>query len=199
MKIFDTIFEIKEENAQKIVRHFPVFVTPNFLTWGRILLLPLLLILIWTNLYITALIIFVFAYLLDFLDGPLARARGQITDFGALFDPFADKIIFLPVLLMLGHKALAIPILATIFILEIILIILALILRPIAVKLKFKIKLGANIYGKTKMFFQVMGVIFLFLTPYAGLFTQIACIIFLFAIIFAMASIIEHIFSIRRK
>ena len=148
--------------------------------------------------YIIALIIFVFAYLLDFLDGPLARARGQITDFGALFDPFADKIVFLPVLLILGHKILAIPILATIFILETILVLLVLVLRPLATKLKFKTKLGANIYGKAKMLFQVLGVIFLFLTPRADLFTQIACIIFLFAIIFAMASIIEHIFSIRR-
>ena len=198
MRILDTIFDFKEHNTQKIVKHFPAFITPNFLTWLRVFLLPVIIIFILTNSYTLALIVFIIAYLLDFLDGPLARTRGQVTDFGALLDPFADKIVFLPVLLAIGYKALAMPILATIFALELILIILALILKPIAAKLKFKIKTGANIYGKTKMFFQVLGMIFLFLGPRADLYAQIASVIFLFAIIFAIASIIEHIFSIRR-
>jgi len=40
-----------------------------------------------------AFLIFVLATLTDYLDGVLARRLGQITDFGKLMDPLADKVL----------------------------------------------------------------------------------------------------------
>jgi phosphatidylglycerophosphate synthase len=40
-----------------------------------------------------ALVLFCAAAITDFLDGKIARARGLITNFGALMDPLADKIM----------------------------------------------------------------------------------------------------------
>ncbi|HAJ57159.1 MAG TPA: CDP-diacylglycerol--glycerol-3-phosphate 3-phosphatidyltransferase [Candidatus Omnitrophica bacterium] len=46
-----------------------------------------------------AFVLFLLACLTDFLDGRLARSRGQITDFGKIMDPVADKILVLGVFL----------------------------------------------------------------------------------------------------
>lgn len=42
-----------------------------------------------------ALLIFILASVTDWLDGHIARTRNQITDFGKLMDPIADKILVL--------------------------------------------------------------------------------------------------------
>lgn len=46
-----------------------------------------------------AFILFILACVTDLLDGWLARRRGQITDFGKIMDPVADKILVLGVFL----------------------------------------------------------------------------------------------------
>ena len=43
--------------------------------------------------YIISFIIFSLAMLTDFIDGKIARNKNQITTFGKIFDPLADKII----------------------------------------------------------------------------------------------------------
>jgi len=44
---------------------------------------------------VTALTIFIFAALSDFLDGLIAHRKNMVTDFGRLMDPIADKILVL--------------------------------------------------------------------------------------------------------
>lgn len=46
-----------------------------------------------------ALALFLAACITDFLDGWLARTRGEITDFGKIMDPVADKVLVLGVFL----------------------------------------------------------------------------------------------------
>lgn len=50
---------------------------------------------------LAALILFLLATLTDWVDGKLARKWGQITEFGALWDPIADKLLILGTLFCL--------------------------------------------------------------------------------------------------
>ena len=69
---------------------------PNLLTLFRILLVPLLVVILLTEVNgkePIALAVFLVASLTDFLDGFLARRRREITRLGKLLDPAADKIL----------------------------------------------------------------------------------------------------------
>jgi CDP-diacylglycerol--glycerol-3-phosphate 3-phosphatidyltransferase len=69
---------------------------PNALTLFRIFLVPFLVVVLLTKFdgrEIVALAIFLIATATDFLDGWLARRRGEITTLGTLLDPIADKLL----------------------------------------------------------------------------------------------------------
>src|SRR2546428_10246422 len=69
---------------------------PNALTLLRIFLVPFLVVVLLTKFEgreIVALAIFLLATATDFLDGWLARRRGEITTLGTLLDPIADKLL----------------------------------------------------------------------------------------------------------
>jgi CDP-diacylglycerol--glycerol-3-phosphate 3-phosphatidyltransferase len=69
---------------------------PNKLTLLRIFMIPLFLIFFFGSMahnYLWAFLTFVLAALTDMLDGMLARKWGQLTDFGKLMDPLADKLL----------------------------------------------------------------------------------------------------------
>lgn len=74
---------------------------PNILTTFRIVLVPLLGYMMHLGEYVPAAIIFIAAVLTDFLDGFLARKFNQVTNFGKVMDPVADKLLVLTALLML--------------------------------------------------------------------------------------------------
>ncbi len=77
---------------------------PNILTLLRMILIPVFVAIYFTGLpnwnYIAA-IIFIGAAITDWLDGYLARKWNQISDFGKLWDPIADKLLVLAALLVL--------------------------------------------------------------------------------------------------
>ena len=70
-----------------------VWTIPNVLTMIRLILIPVFVVLFFSGLRKAALAVFVAASLTDMLDGYLARKLNQITDFGKLFDPLADKLM----------------------------------------------------------------------------------------------------------
>jgi CDP-diacylglycerol--glycerol-3-phosphate 3-phosphatidyltransferase len=79
---------------------------PNWLTLGRILSLPLIIFLAsfpGRKFGIAAAVVFSLAAITDFLDGYIARKRGQVSEFGKLVDPIADKIIVAAAFVMLVH------------------------------------------------------------------------------------------------
>lgn len=71
--------------------------TPNKLTVARILITPVYLALIlWESLphrFLIATLVYSIAAITDAIDGKLARKNNQITNFGKLLDPIADKIL----------------------------------------------------------------------------------------------------------
>jgi len=79
-----------------------VWTIPNVLTMLRLALIPVFVIVFWNGNRKVALGIFVAASLTDMLDGMLARKLNQITDFGKLFDPLADKLMVLTALVCQG-------------------------------------------------------------------------------------------------
>ncbi|MBQ9914899.1 MAG: CDP-diacylglycerol--glycerol-3-phosphate 3-phosphatidyltransferase, partial [Clostridia bacterium] len=80
--------------------------TPNKLTMLRILLVPVFMVF---GLYpsipgsgVLAALLFVLAFLTDALDGHLARKHNQVTNFGKIMDPLADKLLVTAALLCLN-------------------------------------------------------------------------------------------------
>src|SRR3989338_141010 len=71
----------------------PSFVKPNHLTGIRLLMWPIATYLLYIEEYKWGVIVFIFLALTDAIDGALARTRNQITDWGRIFDPIADKLL----------------------------------------------------------------------------------------------------------
>ena len=82
---------------------FPVNV-PNVLTVLRILLVPVVVVALLDETQhgdVIAAIVFALAALTDGLDGYIARRRQQVTTFGKLMDPLADKLLVIAALISL--------------------------------------------------------------------------------------------------
>ena len=77
---------------------------PNKLTIGRIVLIPVFMFFLLVNVtygkYFAA-VIFIVAAATDGLDGYIARKRKQITNFGKIMDPLADKLLVTAALISL--------------------------------------------------------------------------------------------------
>ena len=86
---------------------------PNKLTILRICMIPFFIVCFYLpldfNMYLAA-AVFALAYATDALDGHLARKNGQVTDFGKLMDPIADKLLSASALIMLSAKGLVHPV-----------------------------------------------------------------------------------------
>lgn len=76
----------------------------NILTLGRLVLLPILIVLFFIPAAWAAwicLFVYIIGAVTDFFDGWVARKYGQISDFGKFMDPISDKIFVSTILLML--------------------------------------------------------------------------------------------------
>ncbi|PYP88634.1 MAG: CDP-diacylglycerol--glycerol-3-phosphate 3-phosphatidyltransferase [Blastocatellia bacterium AA13] len=89
---------------------------PNALTLSRIFIVPLLVVVLLTKLpsewvgvpqQLLGLTIFIGASITDWLDGFIARRRGQVSTLGILLDPIADKLLISAALVSLVENKLA--------------------------------------------------------------------------------------------
>lgn len=88
------------ENVSRVQRDskIPVVNLPNALTMARLVLVPIFVILALQNACAprwAAFVVFALAAITDRFDGQLARSWNQITDFGRIVDPIADKALTL--------------------------------------------------------------------------------------------------------
>ncbi len=126
---------------------------PTLLTLSRILIIPIF-ILITPYHSIWGAIIFALASLTDFLDGYLARRLRQITKFGVILDPVADKFLVISALILLVDLGSLSVWIAVIIIVREFLITA---LRVVALSKDIVIK--AEIGGKLKTVTQILGII----------------------------------------
>lgn len=116
---------------------------PNALTVLRLLMVPCVPVLFAHKQPYWALFVFLFASFTDVLDGYLARRFNQVTVFGKVVDPFADKLMLLATIICLcvyGH--IPVWIVVPVFIKEAIML-------TVGVLVYFKgLVIPANIFGK---------------------------------------------------
>ena len=130
--------------------YWPRKITPNAITTVRIIIGVLLFALLFffkIEDKILIISLFFFGALTDLLDGSVARGKNMVTEFGAMLDPVADRIIIIPIAvysLFSSHKWL----LLVLLLIEIINA-----LASIYYTTK-KVYLESNIFGKTKMVMQ---------------------------------------------
>lgn len=152
-RLFGTVF----------IRFIPKFVRPNHLTVARIILTPFVLWMMWIENWPWAVGLFLFAALTDALDGALARLRKQITLWGTMADPIADKLLIgSSIALFVGREVN--------FLFAVVIVSMELLIVAGAIYRRHQGRYSsANGYGKIKMFFQVLGVSLLLFAKLAGL------------------------------
>ena len=173
---------------------------PNVLTLSRIFLVPLLVAVLLRKNGIEvdtgwvvfrrdgiALILFLAAALTDLLDGYIARRRRQVTRFGKLFDPIADKLLVSAALISLVELD-RVPAWIVVLIVS----------REFAVSgLRYValiegITISASEMGKAKMVTQVVAIALLLLAPRSPVFEQVGQLVLWLAVLVTVASVVAY-------
>lgn len=171
-----------------MIRFIPPFVTPNVVTWLRFLMTPFVLYLLYIGDFAAGVPLFVLAAFTDALDGSMARVRKEITEWGMLYDPIADKFLISSVVLLVVIKYLHPAIGLTVVGLEAALVIGGIIRK------RMGLRVMANVIGKAKMVAQFLGITILLIavwTATPALF-PVAVAVFGIAIVLAVASLFTY-------
>lgn len=81
-----------------------IFTVPNCLSFVRLALVPVFLVLVVEGRDVLALIVLIVSSLTDFLDGVIARRFHQISRLGQLLDPAADRLFIFATLIGLAAR-----------------------------------------------------------------------------------------------
>lgn len=184
----EKIFPTDRFLARLILWIIPAHITPNHLTILRFITTPIVWGLLWQEHYIVGMVAFLFVAFTDALDGALARCRDQITRWGMMYDPLADKLLIAGTLMVLIFRFLAFYIGLMVIGLELLIICAAYFWR------RHGKKVESNVWGKIKMCLQVIGItcILLAILFDAPILILIASDIFYLAIGFAIVSIVTY-------
>lgn len=180
---------------------------PNILTVSRIFLVPLLVAVLlhkdpvevdagWVVLTreAVALAIFLAAALTDLLDGYLARRRRQVTQFGKLLDPIADKLLVSAALISLVELD---RVAAWMVVLIVSREFAVSALRYLA--LTEGVTIAASHFGKAKMVTQVGAVSLLLLAPHSQLVEQAGYVALWLAVLVTLWSMVDYFKAFVRR
>jgi len=164
-KFFEKLDYYRNELLYLFIKpYWPRWILPNHITWIRVLFGILLSVLLfWFGIEDKVLIVSLFCIgaLTDFIDGPVARGTNKVTEFGAMLDSTADRILIIPIAvysLFSSHKWLLLILLLT----EILNTIVSILYKS------KEIYMESNIYGKVKMVLQsIVFVVILFAWPHS--------------------------------
>ena len=171
------------------LRLIPEWVTPNHVTIFRFLSIPLLIALLLADYTDLATTLFVISAFSDAVDGALARTRKEVTKWGIVNDPLADKLLIGSVVAIVVTKYVH-PILAfSIIGIEIFIFASAL----------YKTRYGGKIVpaktvGKIKMILESVALFLIFVSIISGsgIFLVIGTILLYLAIFFAILSLFVY-------
>lgn len=167
----------------------PSWISPNQLTLGRFLLVPFVILAARDQLWSWMFVLFLFAAFTDVLDGSLARTRKQITMWGTVADPIADKALVGSVALLFVANQIH-PLFAGLLVsLEVAIM--------VGAYTRFRRRhayTSANIFGKVKMGLQTAGVVLLMANQFIHIPHALpaAIIIFGFALVLAVISFVTY-------
>ncbi len=172
------------------------FNLPTFLTFSRIILIPFFIV-ITPKSPLIGITIFLIASATDFLDGYLARRSGQITKFGIILDPIADKFLVISALILLVDMVRLSAWIATVMIIREFVVTG---LRVVALS-RNNIIMPAEKGGKLKTTFQMISIILLLLPGGFGDidFYDIGLIFMYIALTLAVVSGIKYTISFWRQ
>jgi len=141
---------------------FPKWIKPNHITVFRFLTTPIVAFLMYYGHYSYGLIAFLLVAFTDTIDGSMARTRNEITEWGKVYDPLADKILISAVVFIIVLKYIGYWTAILIITIEVAIIITAWFRKYQGAKIQ------ANIWGKIKMLLQVLGVTLLLVSIVFG-------------------------------
>lgn len=175
--------------AKILLPVFPLWITPNIVSWFRVISVPFIGYFLWSENYAIALPLFFVSAFSDAVDGSLARTRNLVSDFGKMFDPLADKLLIATAALIIIPPNLGWGIVLTIVFIDFILITSAYFQKHYHGK-----TIQAENTGKLKMVAQSLGVgaLLIYIIWDVVVFLTLAQYFFYAAIFFALLSLVVY-------
>ncbi|OHA20054.1 MAG: hypothetical protein A2836_02450 [Candidatus Taylorbacteria bacterium RIFCSPHIGHO2_01_FULL_45_63] len=136
-----------------VLRLFPRYITPNHVTIFRFVSIPFILYLFSKEEYRVGTLLFLISAFSDAVDGAMARTRKQVTSWGKMFDPLADKLLIGLTSVIVVGQYLSIRLALSIVFVELLLIIGA-----VWGRYRGGREIQAGRIGKIKMILQSVGI-----------------------------------------
>jgi len=165
------------------------FNIPNKITIIRVSLIPLFAFILLADIpykNILAAFIFGMLFISDFFDGYFARKKKQVTQFGKLIDPIADKLLISTALIFLVGKGVELWMAAAIIAREVILTAIRVYLLP------SRIVVPSSNFGRAKTVVQGIAIIFVLLK------LRFSNYAMLLAVLITIVSGLEYLIRIRK-
>lgn len=186
----DTIVLYKHDRilAKILLPIIPKWIKPNHLTVVRFISVPFVAYLTWAENWPWLIPLFILSGFTDLLDGTLARVRKQITLWGTIADPAADKLLIGSVAVLFLAKEVSFLLAFTLVFLEF-LIILGAYLRQ-----RRGEYISANWSGKMKMLLQVIAIAGLIIAKFSGLdwLNPVCIALIITSFFFAIVSLVTY-------